>query len=529
MPVKYIFITGGVVSGLGKGVTAASLGRLLKARGYKVRNQKFDPYINVNPAKMNPYQHGEVFVTDDGAEGDLDIGHYERFVDENLDSQSDITTGKIYWSVISKERKGEYIGGTVQVIPHITNEIKDSLHKTAENNNTEIVIAEIGGTVGDIEGLPFLEAMRQVSADVGRKNCMFIHVTLVPYISGSHELKTKPTQHSTKRLLALGIQPDIIVCRCEGIMPKDVRTKIGLFCNVSVDSVIVNSNVESIYEVPLRLEKDGLANTVLERLGLEQRKPDLDEWMDIVKKIKSADKEVKVAIVGMYSRFKDSCFSVTQALYHGGIENKAKVEIEWIDSEGLTKENIGNKLLGCGGVVIPGAMGDGGMDGKLLAIEYARNNDMPLFAISQGMQLLTIEYARNVLGFENANSLEFDEKTSFPLFVLKKIDNNEKSKLRLGLYNGLLKEGTLINKIYSKEIIKERHRNKYEFNLEYKKKFEDGGFVFSAMSPDEKFVEAVEINAHNWYVGVNFHPEFKSRPNRAHPLFNDFINKCLID
>ncbi|MBQ1334982.1 MAG: CTP synthase [Clostridia bacterium] len=519
MPVKYVFVTGGVVSGLGKGITAASLGRLLKARGYEVRNQKFDPYLNVDPATMSPYQHGEVFVTDDGAEGDLDIGHYERFIDENLNVDSDITTGKIYKSVILKERHGDYGGRTVQVIPHITNEIKECVYRVAKETDADFVITEIGGTVGDIEGLPFLEAIRQIMKDVGRSNCMYIHVALVPYISGSGELKTKPTQHSAKKLLSLGIQPDVIVCRCESEMPKDVREKIALFCNIEPDCVILNPTADTLYEVPLLLEKEGLAQVVLKRLNLPPTKPDLTEWAAMVEKIKTAKKCVKVAIAGKYNELHDACLSVAEALFHGGIANGVSVDIEWVPSEGLTDENAAKKFRGCQGIVVPGAIGDGGIEGKLVALKYARENDIPMFALGEGMQLAVIEFARNAAGIPDANSAEFDPDTKSPLYI-------KGEGMKLGLYACLLKPGTKAHEAYFSNRIQERHRHLYELDFSYKDKLEAAGMVFSGLAPDGKYADIAELPKKRWYVATQFHPEFKSRPNRPHPLFKSFIKVC---
>jgi len=519
MAVKYVFVTGGVVSGLGKGITAASLGRLLKARGYTVRNQKFDPYLNVDPAMMSPYQHGEVFVTDDGAEGDLDIGHYERFIDENLNVDADVTTGNVYRSVILKERRGEYGGRTVQVIPHITNEIKETVHRVANESGADFVITEIGGTVGDIESLPFIEAIRQISKDVGRSNCMYVHVVLVPYIAASNELKTKPAQHSAKRLLSLGIQPDVIVCRCEQEMSKEVREKLALFCNIEPQEVILNPTADTLYEVPLLLEKEGLAKVVLDRLKLPQTEPDLAEWEEMVNKIKSASRSVKVAVAGKYVELHDACLSVAEALFHGGIDNGVSVDIEWVDSEDLTMENAAEKFAGCQGIVIPGAIDDGGIEGKMVAIQYARENDVPFLAVGEGMQLAVLEFARNCAGIEGADSVEFNPETKNPVYV-------KGTEMRLGLYSCILDKDSKSYESYGLERIAERHRHLYEMNFDYKAKLEEAGMKFVGISPDGNYVDAIELPDKKWFVATQFHPEFKSRPNRPAPLFKSFVKVC---
>ncbi len=529
MPTKYIFVTGGVVSGLGKGITAASLGRLLKQRGYRVTIQKFDPYINVDPGTMSPYQHGEVFVTDDGAETDLDLGHYERFVDENLSVNSNVTTGKIYWTVLNKERRGDYLGGTVQVIPHITNEIKDKVYRVGQETNTDIVITEIGGTVGDIESTPFLEAIRQVVTEVGRNNAMYIHVTLVPYIAGSEELKSKPTQHSTKELLSIGIQPNIIVCRSEKEIPEDMRHKIALFCNIRPEDVIQNLTAPSLYEVPLWLEKEGLAKAVCHHLGLEDREPDLTEWTQMVERTKAAEKSVCIGLVGKYVMLHDAYLSVAEALRHGGIVNDAEVDIKWINSEELTAANAREMLAGCDGVIIPGGFGDRGIEGMIEAIRYTRENKIPTFGICLGMQMEVIEYARNVLGLCGANSTEFGD-TPYPVIDImesQKAVTEKGGTMRLGLYPCKLAEGSRCREIYGEELIYERHRHRWEFNNAYRTALTEKGLRLAGISPDERLVEIVENPDHPWFVGVQFHPEFKSRPNKPHKLFADFIKASL--
>lgn len=534
MSVKYIFVTGGVVSGLGKGITAASLGRLLKARGYRVTMQKFDPYINMDPGTMSPYQHGEVFVTDDGAETDLDLGHYERFIDENLSINSNVTTGKIYWSVITKERRGDYEGKTVQVIPHITNEIKNRVYRVAKEQNTDIVITEIGGTVGDIESTPFLEAIRQVATEVGRENCMYIHLTLVPYISTSGEQKTKPTQHSAKELLSLGIQPDVIVCRTEKPLEEGLREKIGLFCNIPGECVIQNLDLDTLYEVPLALENEGLARIVCKRLGLNDTKPDLENWtkmVDVVKDLMEGGKdEVTISLVGKYVSLHDAYISIVEALKHGGIENYSNVNIQWINSEEVTEETVDDMLKDSDGILVPGGFGDRGIEGKIIAARYARENKIPYFGICLGMQIAVIEFARDVLGFEGANSAEIDPETPYPVIDLMPEQQDVEDlggTMRLGLYPCKIEDGSLAQQVYDSQLIYERHRHRYEFNNQYRKEITDGGLKVSGQSPDSRLVEMVEIPDHPWYLGVQFHPEFKSRPNHAHPLFRSFIKAAL--
>lgn len=530
MSVKYIFVTGGVVSGLGKGITAASLGRLLKARGLHVTIQKFDPYINVDPGTMSPYQHGEVFVTDDGAETDLDLGHYERFVDENLSKNSNVTTGKIYWSVISKERKGDFLGGTVQVIPHITNEIKQRIYRVGKSDHTDVVITEVGGTVGDIESLPFLEAIRQVATEIGRENVMYIHVTLVPYLSKSGELKTKPTQHSVKELRSIGIQPDVIVCRTEKHLSRDLKDKIGLFCNIPGDWVIQNLDAEVLYEVPLMLEKEGLGSIVCKRLNLTCGQPDLAEWQEMVDRQKTLSETVTIALVGKYVELHDAYLSVVEALKHGGIANNAEVRIKWVNSEFIDRENIKNYLLKADGILVPGGFGDRGIEGKILAAQYARENKIPYFGICLGMQMAVIEFARNVVGMNGAHSSEFNPGTKYPVIDLmpEQRDIDEKGgTMRLGIYPCKIKEDSRSYNIYKDGLIYERHRHRYEFNNEFRDALTSKGLLLTGLSPSGRLVEIVELNDHPWFVGVQFHPEFKSRPNRPHPLFRDFIRVSL--
>lgn len=530
MSVKYIFVTGGVVSGLGKGITAASVGRLMKNRGYKVTIQKFDPYINVDPGTMSPYQHGEVFVTDDGAETDLDLGHYERFIDENLSVDSNITTGKVYWNVIQKERRGDYLGGTVQVIPHITNEIKDKIYNVGKTSNSDIVITEIGGTVGDIESLPFLEAIRQVGTEVGRNNVMYIHVTLVPTVPGSNELKSKPTQHSVKELLSLGIRPSIIVCRSDLEMPEDMLQKISLFCDVRKEDVIQNLTAQTLYDVPLMLEKNGIADAVCHHLDLPYKEPDHSKWLEMIREVKSADKEVTIGLVGKYVELPDAYLSVAEALHHGGIPNHAKVTIRYISSEHLTEDNVAELLDGCDGVLVPGGFGDRGIEGKIAAIQYCRENRVPFFGICLGMQMAVVEFARHIAGFADANSAEFSENCEYPVIDIMEEQKEVTEKggtMRLGLYPCKLFEGTRCRALYGDEIIYERHRHRFEFNNHYRAALEEAGLNLVGISPNGKLVEIVELKDHPWFVGVQFHPEFKSRPNRPHPLFANFIRASL--
>ncbi|MBI6874048.1 CTP synthase [Clostridium aciditolerans] len=530
MSTKYIFVTGGVVSSLGKGITAASLGRLLKNRGLKVSIQKFDPYINIDPGTMSPYQHGEVFVTDDGAETDLDLGHYERFIDENLSKNSNVTTGKVYWSVITKERKGDYLGGTVQVIPHITNEIKSRVYRVAKERDVDVVITEIGGTIGDIESLPFLESIRQIKYEVGRENVCFIHVTLVPYLGKSGELKTKPTQHSVKELRGIGIQPDIIVCRSEKSIPDDLKEKIGLFCNVDGNSVIQNLDAENLYEVPLMLHKEGLDTLVCEKLSLPCKEIDNAEWSNMVNNIKNLSRSVTIALVGKYVELHDAYISVVESLNHGGYANDAKINIKWINAMDITKENASEYLKDVDGILVPGGFGDRGVEGKIEAIKWARQNKVPFLGICLGMQCVVIEFARNVLGYYDAHSSEILPDTEHPVIDLMpdQKDVDEKGgTMRLGLYPCKLEKDTNAFAAYGEEIIYERHRHRYEFNNEYRKALTEAGLILSGTSPDSRLVEIVELKDHPWFVAVQFHPELKSRPNRPHPLFRDFIKASL--
>ena len=523
MNTKYVFVTGGVVSGLGKGITAASLGRLLKNRGYKVTIQKFDPYINVDPGTMNPYEHGEVFVTDDGAETDLDLGHYERFIDENLTKNSSVTMGKIYQNVIEKERRGDYLGKTVQVIPHITNEIKEKIYGF-ENTDTDIVITELGGTVGDIEGLSIIEAIRQVGLEKNSEDVVYIHVTLLPYIFGSNEIKSKPTQHSVKELQSYGIKPDILVCRTETDIPDTIREKLSLFCNVRKTSVIQNKTADCLYAVPLMLEEEGLAREVCNHLKLDKYIPDNTKWEEIIENIKSIDKENKVtiAIVGKYVKLEDSYISVIESLHHAGFENQVEVEIKLIDSETINKDNVKDKLEGIEGIIVPGGFGNRGIEGKIETIRYARENKIPFLGICLGMQMAVVEFARNVLGIADADSAEFDENSKNPVIHIMEEQKGIDKKggtMRLGAYPCILKEETLARKIYGQEEISERHRHRYEYNNSYKERLEEAGLKVSGTSPDGLLVEMVEIQEHPYFIASQFHPELKSRPNRPAPLF----------
>ncbi len=527
---KYIFVTGGVVSGLGKGITAASLGRLLKARGLKVAAQKLDPYINVDPGTMSPFQHGEVYVTEDGAETDLDLGHYERFIDENLNKYSNLTTGKVYWNVLNKERRGEYLGSTVQVIPHITNEIKEFVYSVGKKTDADVVITEIGGTIGDIESQPFIEAVRQISLEVGRENSLFIHVTLVPFLSGSDEHKTKPTQHSVKELQGMGVNPNIIVLRCDKPLEESIFNKISLFCNVKPDCVIENITLPNLYEAPLMLEKSGFSEIVCRELNIKAAKPDLADWTALVEKIRGERKEVYIGLVGKYVELHDAYLSVAEALRHAGYYHDAKVKIRWIDSEDITDENAAEILSGLDGIIVPGGFGSRGIEGMICAAKYARENALPYFGICLGMQLAVIEYARNVSGITDANSGEFDElcKNKVIDFVPGQYEDIDKGgTLRLGAYPCVLKSDTVIRTLYGKKSISERHRHRYEFNNEYRKTLCDSGLTLSGLSPDGRLVETVELSGRPFYIGVQFHPEFKSRPNRPHPLFVGFIGAAL--
>lgn len=526
---KYIFVTGGVVSGLGKGICGASLGRLLKQRGLRVRNQKFDPYLNIDPGTMSPYQHGEVFVTDDGAETDLDLGHYERFVDESLTGNASVSAGKIYWSVLNREREGGYLGRTVQIIPHITDEIKRRIYSMA-TADVDVVISEIGGTVGDIESQPFLEAIRQVAAEQGRQNVLFIHVPLIVQIPGSNELKSKPTQHSVKELLSIGIQPDILVCRSDVPFTEDIRRKISLFCNVDPSCVIQNSTASTLYEVPLMLAKEGLDQVVCEKLRLDTPKPDLDAWRALVEKIKNADKQVQIALVGKYTQLHDAYLSVVESLFHAGTANDAVVTIKWVDSEILTPENVTEHLGDCSGVLVPGGFGDRGIEGMITAASYARINKIPYLGICLGMQIAVIEFARNVAGLTGAHSAEFDEYSPYPVVALMPDQVNVTAKggtMRLGKYPCVLREGSHSMELYGSAEISERHRHRYEFNNEFREALTQKGLLLAGLSPDERLVEIVENPDHPWFVGCQFHPEFKSRPDRAHPLFFGFVRAAL--
>lgn len=522
---KYIFVTGGVVSGLGKGLTAASLGRILKQRGLKVFMQKLDPYINVDPGTMSPYQHGEVFVTSDGAETDLDLGHYERFIDEQLNKNSSITTGRIYSNVISKERRGDYLGATVQVVPHITNEIKERIYAAATSSHADIVITEIGGTTGDIESLPFIEAIRQVRLDLGYSNTVYIHTTLLPYIGASHEVKTKPTQHSVKELRGLGIQPDFIVCRSEKHIEKELKDKISLFCNVPTENVISNYDVENLYELPGMLLNQHMDDLVLEHLQLEAPQADMKEWDDLVDRVKNLHQELNIALVGKYVQLPDAYLSVNEALRHAGYYENSVVNIDFINSEELNKDNIAQRLRDADGVIVPGGFGERGIPGMIEAIRYARENQLPLLGICLGMQLITIEYARNVCGIKDANSLEFDELTKNPVINLMSDQSltDMGGTQRLGDYECQLIVGTRAQQLYDQKIIKERHRHRYEFNNQYKDTLIKNGLVVSGINPERNLVEIVELNDHPFYVGCQFHPEFTSRPNRAQPLFQGLI------
>ena len=530
MHTKYIFVTGGVVSGLGKGITAASLGRLLKNRGYKVTAQKFDPYINVDPGTMNPHEHGEVFVTDDGAETDLDLGHYERFIDENLSENSSITTGKIYSEVIEKERRGDYLGKTVQVIPHVTNQIKEKVYNY-DKTDVDIVITEIGGTVGDIESLPFLEAIRQVGIEQSEENVVYIHVTLLPFISGSNELKSKPTQHSVKELQSLGIKPDILVCRSDTEIPDGMKDKIALFCNVKKEDVIENKTVGNLYEVPIMLEGEGLADAVCKKLHLKNKVANNSEWEKMINKINNLkDKNVNVAIVGKYVDLEDSYLSVIESLKHGGFANNTKVNIELVDCEKITHANAKNILKKYNGIIVPGGFGNRGIEGKIETIRYVRQNDIPFLGICLGMQMAVAEFARNILGLKDANSEEFNKETKNQVIHIMEKQKNITKKggtMRLGAYPCKIKKNTLAYKIYGKELIYERHRHRYEYNNDYKELLEKNGLICSGTSPDGSLVEIVEIPKNKFFIAGQFHPEFKSRPDRPAPLFSNFIKYSL--
>lgn len=530
MAVKYVFVTGGVVSGLGKGITAASLGRLLKARGYQVTMQKFDPYINVDPGTMNPIQHGEVFVTDDGTETDLDLGHYERFIDESLDKNSNVTTGKVYWSVLHKERRGDYGGGTVQVIPHITNEIKSRFYRETETEEDRIAIIEVGGTVGDIESQPFLEAIRQFQHEVGHENAILIHVTLIPYLKASGELKSKPTQQSVKELQGMGLWPDLIVCRSEHPLSEEVKEKIALFCNVPKNHVLQNLDVEYLYEAPLVMEKEHLAQVVCETLHLENREPDLTEWQQMVQALKNPKHEVTIAIVGKYIQLHDAYLSVVEALKHGGIAAAANVRLRWVDSEDVDKVHVRQLLSGVNGILVPGGFGTRGTEGKIEAIRYAREEQIPFLGICLGMQMAIVEFARHVAGMEGANSVELDEQTPYPVIALLPEQDgveNLGGTLRLGAYPCVLREGSKAKMLYGAKEISERHRHRYEVNNSYRELLEQKGMMFSGVSPDGRIVEMLELPEHPYFLATQGHPELKSRPNRAHPLFRGLIQAAV--
>ena len=534
MATKYIFVTGGVVSSLGKGITAASLGRLLKSRGYKVTVQKFDPYINIDPGTMSPYQHGEVFVTDDGAETDLDLGHYERFIDINLSKSSNVTTGKIYQSVITKERRGDYLGGTVQVIPHITNEIKSRVFRVGNNDNADFVITEIGGTVGDIESLPFLEAIRQVKKDVGKNDVLYIHVTLVPYIGAAGELKTKPTQHSVKELRSIGITPDILVCRSEHPMSEDMIAKLAMFCDVDKEAVFQNLTAKSIYEVPQLLEEQHMDDIVLKKLDMPLKPKDMSGWHDMVARIlKHYDRKVTIAVAGKYVELQDAYISITESLKHAALHNEAELDIRWVNAEKIEAPgtNLDKVFAGVDGILVPGGFGDRGIEGKISAVRYAREHKIPFFGICLGMQCAVIEFARNVCGMKDANSSEFRAEVPAVIDLMPdQVDIEDKGgTMRLGLYPCKVYPGTLTDKAYGQPLVYERHRHRYEFNNEYRDVLTEHGLVLGGISPDDRLVEIVELpqSEHPWFLGCQFHPEFKSRPTKAHPLFRDFIAAAL--
>ncbi len=530
---KHIFVTGGVVSGLGKGITAASLGRLLKARGLKIAAQKLDPYMNVDPGTMSPYQHGEVFVTDDGSETDLDLGHYERFIDEDLNKFSNLTSGRVYWNVLSKERRGEYLGSTVQIIPHVTTEIKNAIYSLAKKTEADVVVTEIGGTTGDIESQPFLEAIRQIGHEVGRSNCLFIHVTLIPYLKSSGEHKSKPTQHSVKELMASGIFPDIIVTRSDEPIEQGIKDKIALFCNVKKDCVIENKTVNVLYEAPIMLKEEKLDEIVCRELQLVTKTPDLSEWETMLGRIKASRNHVKIALVGKYIQLHDAYLSVMEALKHAGWENGAQVTIDWVDSELVNEKTVEHLLSGAQGILVPGGFGDRGIEGKILSAKYAREHKVPYLGICLGMQIAVIEYARNVLGFTDAHSSEFNPASTHPVIALMpdQMGNIPKGgTMRLGSYPCVIATGTDLAKSYRNEqLIAERHRHRYEFNNTFRQTFLDAGLVICGTSPDGSLVEAVELREHPFYVGVQYHPEFKSRPNRAHPVFRQFIEASLAN
>lgn len=527
---KYIFVTGGVVSSLGKGITAASLGRLLKNRGLSVTIQKFDPYINVDPGTMSPYQHGEVFVTDDGAETDLDLGHYERFIDINLSKYSNVTSGRVYSTVLRKERRGDYLGGTVQVIPHITNEIKERVMRAGSETNADVVITEIGGTVGDIESLPFLEAIRQIKSDIGYENVLYLHCTLIPYIKAAGEMKTKPTQHSVKELRSLGIQPNVIVVRTEMPVSQDMKDKIALFCDIDKKAVIECRDADTLYSVPLALQEQNLDQIVCDHLKLSCGQAEMTEWKALVDKVLNLSTKTKIALVGKYVELQDAYLSVAEALKHAGYAFDADIDIDWINSEDVTKENVAELLKDADGILVPGGFGDRGVEGKIAAIQYARENKKPFLGICLGMQLATVEFARNVLGLDGAHSTELDPTTPHPIIDLlpeQKDVEDLGGTLRLGLYPCKLSENTKAMEAYDDEVVYERHRHRYEFNNHYRQEMEDNGFLFSGTSLDGRLVEIIELKDHPWFVASQFHPEFKSRPTNPQPLFRDFIYASL--
>ena len=527
---KFIFVTGGVVSGLGKGITAASLGRLLKARGLKVAAQKLDPYINVDPGTMSPYQHGEVYVTEDGAETDLDLGHYERFIDEDLNKFSNLTTGKVYWNVLNKERRGEYLGETVQVIPHITNEIKEFIYSVGKKTNADVVITEIGGTTGDIESQPFLEAIRQVGLEVGRENSLYIHVTLVPFLRGSDEHKTKPTQHSVKELQGMGINPNIIVLRCDEPLEDNIFKKISLFCNVKPDCVIENMTIPVLYEAPIMLEKNHFSDIVCRELGINATEPNLTDWNEMLDRIKNRNKKVTIGLVGKYVQLHDAYLSVAEALRHAGYVYGARVQIKWIDSETINDDNAAESLAGCDGLLVPGGFGNRGIEGMIATARYARTSNVPYLGICLGMQIAVIEFARSVLGYKDANSGEFDENSNHKVIDFMPDQNAEINKggtMRLGAYPCKIAPNTMMRQCYKADEISERHRHRYEFNNDYRTAMTEKSLVISGTSPDNHIVETVEVPENDFYVGVQFHPEFKSRPNKAHPLFMGLVKAGL--
>ncbi|MGN0728737.1 CTP synthase [Treponema sp.] len=527
---KYIFVTGGVVSGLGKGITAASLGRLLKSRGLKVASQKLDPYINVDPGTMSPYQHGEVYVTDDGAETDLDLGHYERFIDEDLNKFSNLTSGKVYWNVLNKERRGEYLGETVQVIPHITNEIKSFIYNVGKTSGADIVITEVGGTTGDIESQPFLEAIRQVGLEVGRENSLYIHVTLLPFLHGSDEHKTKPTQHSVKELQGLGIKPDILVLRCDEKLEESIFRKVAMFCNVKPDCVIENLTLPVLYQAPIMLEKLHFSDIVCRELNLSVPPCDLSEWNVMLDKIQNRTKKVTIGLVGKYVQLHDAYLSVAEALQHAGYELGSYVNIKWIDSESISRENVDDILGGCNGVIVPGGFGSRGIEGMIAAADYCRERNLPYLGICLGMQIAVIAFARSVCGFKDANSGEFNENSAHKVIDFLPDQNESVNKggtLRLGAYPCKIKRDTQMYKCYKSEEISERHRHRYEFNNDFRSALQDAGLTLSGTSPDEKIIETIEYDKNDFYVGVQFHPEFKSRPNKAHPLFLGLVGSAL--